>query len=112
MGTGTKKSPGGTTLSAGLPDAAAGTLKKLRRVTKQVRRLSTTHKVLGSMALLDAGLAYLVNRPTAAKGAGGDDSTTGGAAAELGESVRHTAVVLAPSEGSGKSKRRKPTGPV
>lgn len=111
MGTGTKKSPGETALSAGLLGATAGTLKKLRRVTKQVRCLRTTRKDLGSMTLLGAGCAYLVNRTTAAKGAGGDGST-GGAAAEPGEPARHTAMVLAPSEGSGKPKRKKPAGPV
>ena len=43
-------------------DLANLTLKKFRKVTKQVGKLSTGQKLLGSVALAAAGLVYLAAR--------------------------------------------------
>ena len=40
-------------------DVAAASLKKFRKVTKEISRLSTGQKVVGGIALAAAGLVYL-----------------------------------------------------
>ncbi|GAC1383895.1 MAG: hypothetical protein NVS3B25_30860 [Hymenobacter sp.] len=111
MGKGPKKRPPKAALSAGLLDVAAVTLKKFRRVTKQVRHLSTTHKVFGGMALLGVGLAYLVSRPQEAQGAAPADLIGGATDAPGGPPVQPTATASIPLGAAGKSHRKKPTGP-
>ncbi|MGI4870527.1 MAG: hypothetical protein ACRYFX_05035 [Janthinobacterium lividum] len=46
-------------LSANLLDMAAQSVKKFRKVTKQISKLSTGQKLVGGVALLAAGLTYL-----------------------------------------------------
>ncbi len=48
--------------SKSLLDAAAVSLKKFRKVTKQLSKLSTGQKLVGGVALLAAGLTYLANK--------------------------------------------------
>ena len=48
--------------SANVLDLAQLTLKKFRKVTKEVGKLSTGQKLLGGVALAAAGLAYLAAR--------------------------------------------------
>ncbi|WP_460609297.1 hypothetical protein [Hymenobacter terrigena] len=45
-------------------DAVALSLKKFRKVTKEISKLSTGQKVVGSLALAAAGLVYLATRET------------------------------------------------
>lgn len=46
-------------LSEDILDVAAVSLKKFRKVTKEIAKLSTGQKVVGGLALLAAGLTYL-----------------------------------------------------
>ena len=48
--------------SGDLLDTATGELKKLRRFAKQVKKLSTTQKIVGGLAVLAAGYALITNR--------------------------------------------------
>ena len=54
-------------------DMAAQSLRKYRRVTKQIGKMSTAQKVVGGVALLAAGLTYLSKQPA-------DDATHGAGA--------------------------------
>ena len=45
-----------------LLDTAAKSLKKFRRVTRQMTKLSTGQKLVGGVALLAAGLTYLAKK--------------------------------------------------
>ena len=47
-----------------LLDAAAKSLKKFRRVARHVTKLSTGQKVVGGLALVAAGVTYLVSKQT------------------------------------------------
>lgn len=49
-------------VSDGIMDAAALSLKKYRKVTRQIGKLSTGQKVVGGIALLAAGLTYLAKK--------------------------------------------------
>ncbi|MBD2767530.1 hypothetical protein IC235_06455 [Hymenobacter sp. BT664] len=49
-------------VSDDLLDVAAVSLKKYRKVTKQLGKLSTGQKIVGSIALLAAGLTYLAKQ--------------------------------------------------
>ena len=57
-----KKHPKKDKASEDLLDAAAQSLKKFRKVTKQLSKLSTGQKLVGGLALAAAGLAYLATR--------------------------------------------------
>ncbi|SFQ66995.1 hypothetical protein [Hymenobacter arizonensis] len=46
-------------VSEDLLDAAAVSVRKFRKVTKEVYKLSTGQKIVGGLALLAAGLTYL-----------------------------------------------------
>lgn len=48
-----------------LLDLAAVSIKRFRRVTKQIGKLSTGQKVAGGLALLATGLVYLAKQPNA-----------------------------------------------
>ena len=69
-----KKHPKKDQASANVLDLAQLTLKKFRKVTKQVGKLSTAQKLLGGVALAAAGLVYLAARDA--------DETTATPAAE------------------------------
>ncbi|HEX8425746.1 hypothetical protein [Hymenobacter sp.] len=56
-----------------LLDEAAVSLKKFRKVTKQIGKLSTGQKIVGGVALLAAGLTYLAKQQADA-GSASDDS--------------------------------------
>ncbi|WP_310392784.1 hypothetical protein [Hymenobacter sp.] len=62
-------------ISDDLLDVAAASLKKFRKVTRQVTKLNTGQKLVGGVALLAAGLTYLAKQrggatePTPAPGA-------------------------------------------
>ena len=45
-------------------DVAAQSLKKFRKVTREISKLSTGQKLVGGLALAAAGLAYLATRET------------------------------------------------
>ncbi|MGI4761477.1 MAG: hypothetical protein ACRYF0_12255 [Janthinobacterium lividum] len=49
-------------LSDDLLDMAALSLKKFRKVSKEISKLSTGQKLVGGVALLAAGLAYLAQQ--------------------------------------------------
>jgi len=49
-------------VSEGLLDAAVLSLKKFRKVTRQVGKLNTGQKLVGGLALAAVGLAYLAQR--------------------------------------------------
>lgn len=49
-------------ISEDLLDVAAVSLKKFRKVTRQVTKLSTGQKLVGGVALLAAGLTYLARQ--------------------------------------------------
>ena len=50
-----------------LLEGAAQSLKKFRRVTKQLTKLSTGQKLVGGVALLAAGLTYLAKSQASAE---------------------------------------------
>lgn len=47
-------------------DIAALSIKKFRKVTKEIGKLSTGQKLVGGIALVAAGLTYLANQETEA----------------------------------------------
>lgn len=51
-------------LSENLLDAAALSVRKFRKVTKELGKLSTGQKLVGGLALVAAGLTYLATRST------------------------------------------------
>ncbi|QKG58031.1 hypothetical protein GKZ68_16230 [Hymenobacter sp. BRD128] len=63
-------------LSGDILDMANLSLKKFRKVTKQIGKLSTGQKVVGGLALLAAGLTYLAQQQTDAPATGDDDAAT------------------------------------
>ena len=70
-------------VSDDLLDMAALSIKKFRKVTKQIGKLSTGQKIVGSLALAVAGLTYLAKQPATANGASPPTPPpAGGAAAE------------------------------
>lgn len=71
MGKDKKKHAKKDQLSSGLLDVAALSVKKFRKVTKQIGKLSTGQKLVGGMALLAAGLTYLASQETPAPTATG-----------------------------------------
>ena len=65
MGKDKKKNAKKAVPSNSLFDSAATAIKKYRRVTKQIGKLSTAQKVVGGAALLAAGLTYLAQQRAA-----------------------------------------------
>lgn len=63
MGKGKKKHSKKDKVSDDIMEVAAASLKKFRKVTRQIGKLSTGQKLVGGVALLAAGLTYLANRP-------------------------------------------------
>lgn len=51
-------------LSENLLDAAALSVRRFRKVTKELGKLSTGQKLVGGLALVAAGLTYLATRST------------------------------------------------
>jgi hypothetical protein len=51
-------------LSGDILDMAALSIKKFRKVTKQIGKLSTGQKLVGGIALVAAGLTYLAQQQT------------------------------------------------
>ena len=64
MGKDKKKHSKKDQASENILDAAALSLKKFRKVTKEISKLSTGQKVVGGLALATAGLVYLATRET------------------------------------------------
>ncbi|UOG75257.1 hypothetical protein MTX78_01355 [Hymenobacter tibetensis] len=62
MSKGKKKDSKKGNQSNDLLDEAAVSLKKFRKVTKQLTKLTTGQKVVGGLALLAAGLTYLAKQ--------------------------------------------------
>lgn len=62
MGKDKKKHSKKDQASEDILDVAALSLKKFRKVTKEISKLSTGQKVAGSIALAAAGLVYLAVR--------------------------------------------------
>lgn len=86
-----------------LLDTATLGLKKYRRFAKQVKKLSTAQKVVGGLALLAAGYAFVVNSSL------GEDAAEAPAADEPDEPKALPAPHDSPGSGPSKSKRRKPS---
>lgn len=72
-------------LSDDLLDMAALSLKKFRKVSKQISKLSTGQKLVGGAALLAAGLTYLAKQQPGAPSpvAPGDEAAASATLAEL-----------------------------
>ena len=66
-------------LSDDLLDMAALSLKKFRKVSKQIGKLSTGQKLVGGVALLAAGLTYLAKQQAEAPAAAPDDEAAASA---------------------------------
>lgn len=66
-------------LSDDLLDMAALSLKKFRKVSKQIGKLSTGQKLVGGVALLAAGLTYLAKQQVEAPAAAPDDEAAASA---------------------------------
>ena len=64
MGKDKKKHSKKDKASDDLLDIAALSLRKFRKVTKEISRLSTGQKLVGGLALAAAGLTYLATRET------------------------------------------------
>jgi len=64
MGKDKKKHSKKDKVSDDLLDVAAVSLKKFRKVTKEISKLSTGQKLVGGIALAAAGLAYLAAQET------------------------------------------------
>lgn len=62
MGKGKKKHSKKDAVSADVMDVAAASLKKFRKVTKEIGKLSTGQKLVGGLALVAAGLTYLASQ--------------------------------------------------
>ena len=69
MGKGNKKHSKKDKGSEDILDVVALSLKKFRKVSKEISRLSTGQKLVGGLALAAAGLTYLATRET-------DDAST------------------------------------
>jgi hypothetical protein len=67
MAKGKKKHSKKDDVSDDLLDVAALSIKKFRKVTKEIGKLSTGQKIVGGLALAAAGLTYLAKQPTATK---------------------------------------------
>ena len=66
MGKNKKKHSKKDKVSEDILDAAALTLKKFRKVTREIGKLSTGQKIVGGLALAAAGLTYLASQQTEA----------------------------------------------
>lgn len=64
MGKDKKKHSKKDQASEDILDVAVLSIKKFRKVTKEIAKLSTGQKLVGSLALAAAGLAYLATRET------------------------------------------------
>jgi hypothetical protein len=49
-------------------DVAAESVRKFRRVSKEIGKLSTTQKIFGGVGLLAAAITYLANKPADGEG--------------------------------------------
>ena len=56
-------------------DIAALSVRKFRKVTREIGKLSTGQKIVGSLALLAAGLTYLVKSEDDEEPSSADNST-------------------------------------
>ena len=70
-------------------EVAAQSLKKFRKVTKEIAKLSTGQKLVGGLAIAAAGLAYLATRET-------NDAPTGPAAKALPDEANAPAAAKRP----------------
>lgn len=73
MGKGKKKHAKKDQVSEDMLGAAALSIKKFRKVTKEITKLSTGQKVVGGFALLAAGLTYWATQSSSV-----DEKTTAG----------------------------------
>ncbi|MCI1186750.1 hypothetical protein MON38_04920 [Hymenobacter sp. DH14] len=76
--------------SEDLLDLAHASVKKFRKVTREIGKLSTGQKVVGGLALAAAGLAYLAARDS------GDEAATPGAEAPRAIAAETAAPAAAP----------------
>ena len=76
MGKGKKKHSKKDQVSEDMLGAAALSIKKFRKVTKEITKLSTGQKVVGGFALLAAGLTYWATQSSSV-----DEKTTAGSVA-------------------------------
>ena len=63
-------------LSGDILDMAALSLKKFRKVTKQIGKLSTGQKLVGGIALVAAGLTYLAKQQSEEPEPGENEATS------------------------------------
>lgn len=62
MGKGKKKHSKKDDVADDILDVAAVSVRKFRKVTKEIHKLSTGQKIVGGLALLAAGLTYLAKQ--------------------------------------------------
>ncbi|HEX8327890.1 MAG TPA: hypothetical protein VF629_10140 [Hymenobacter sp.] len=62
MGKGKKKHSKKEEVTEDILDVAAISVRKFRKVTKEIHKLSTGQKIVGGLALVAAGLAYLAKQ--------------------------------------------------
>ena len=77
-------------LSEDILDAASLSIKKFRKVTREIGKLSTGQKLVGGIALVAAGLAYLATKDTDQPRASSADSDS--EATEAADEAEHAAV--------------------
>jgi len=91
--------------SKDLLEVAALSVKKFRKVTKQIRKLSTGQKVVGGIALLAAGLTYLAKNRSEADEAPALPSAEARPDHAETEPFADEAVALGAAEGHRKSRK-------
>lgn len=109
MGKDKKKNAKKAVPSNGLLDSAATAIKKYRRVTKQIGKLSAAQKVVGGAALLAAGLTYLAKQRATGPAAADAAPEAPATADEAG--AKHKHLTREPGAGApAKSRARKDAG--
>ena len=89
MGKDKKKHSKKDQTSGDLLEATAQSLKKFRKVTREISKLSTGQKLVGGLAIAAAGLAYLATRETDAASASPDAREVADKADAPAASKRH-----------------------
>lgn len=86
-------------------DVAAVSLKKFRRVTRQITKLSTGQKLAGGVALLAAGLTYLARKQATDNETFGAPPVAADLADPQAEFSASEVAVSKPTDTPGKSKK-------
>lgn len=111
MGKGKKKQSKTDKVAGDILDVAAASVKKFRKVTRQIAKLSTGQKLVGGIALAAAGLTYLARQEFSA-----DKPAPGGDAGADQAGHPHPArdplaLAAAPADDAADAPARKPAAP-